>query len=302
MGLVALAMMSAILAIYFATAGFGLRIEGLLLVNPTLRPFAQFAAFIGVTVGSFALGRYEVLRERSMLFITGLLCVLLFFYGARAFLLEVIATPLLIWIMRRGTRVRLLYLLGILAGGFFASAILDAVRYMRFSLSKIILGTGVAVAFGNSFSDTRDFALVLSMWDRSFFLGKTYLAGLLAFIPRFLSPFGVVSARMAGLSPTQHAGLRVGFWGEPYLNFGIPAVVVVSLIAGSVIKLVDMRIKESLLRAPNDVRVYSYTFLGAFVAALANTTTFSSLYSIICLFLFCAFVVVLSRFIKLPLG
>lgn len=307
-GSIALSLMSIILFIYFAKSGFGLRVEGFLLVNPILRPFAQFAAFLGITVGSFALGRYEVRRERPMLIITMLLASVLFFYGARGFLLAVVQAPLLVWIMRRGRRIKLIYLFGILIAGFFASAILDAFRSMNLSLAKIVLGTGMAVAFGNSFSDTRDFALVLSTWDHAYLLGKTYLAGVMAFIPRFLSPFrdrwsyGVVTATMVGFDPSQHAGLRIGSYGEAYLNFGIPAVIVLGLIIGSVTRLIDMRVKECLVGTPSDVRVYSYMFLGTFVGVLSNSTGFSNLYTVLGLFVFCAFVVVLSRFIKLPLG
>jgi hypothetical protein len=203
---------------------------------------------------------------------------------------------------------KLTYLVGIVILGFFASAILDAFRYMNFSLGRILLGTGMAVAFGNSFSDTRDFALVLSLWDHTYLLGKTYLAGFMAFIPRFLSPFrdrwafGVVTATMAGLDPTEHAGLRTGSFGEAYLNFGIPAVILLGLLAGSIMKFIDMRIKECLVRTPLDVRVYSYMFLGSFVGVLSNSTVLSGFYTVLGLFVFCAFVVVLSRFIKLPLG
>ncbi len=218
-GYAAFLLMCAVLAFYFSTVGFGLNLESLLLVRPELRPIAQFAAFLAVTIGSFALGRFEVRRERSMLLLSGLLGVAMFFYGARGFLLALVQLPLIVWLMRRRRRVKLYHLAILVVFAFTASVVLDALRH-HVSIGHAILAAGALIAFGNSFSDTRDFAVVLSFWNHSFFLGKTYLAGVLAFIPRFISPFrdkwalGVVTATMAGLNPRQHAGLRIGNSGE----------------------------------------------------------------------------------------
>lgn len=304
----AIALMGVVLTIYFASVGFGLRIEGFLFLHPELRPIAQFAAFIAITIGGFALGRYEIRRERSMLLLSVLLTVALFFYGARSFILSVIQLPLLVWIIRRRTRFPLLALPLIFIGGLVAATVLDAIRHARFSPKQILLGAGMAIAFGNSFSDTRDFAVVLSAWNKSFFLGKTYIAGLFAFVPRFLSSFrdrwalGVVTATMVGFSPTQHAGLRVGASGEAYLNFGLIAVVPLGLIGGSITKLVDMRVKEAVTRDPQDVRVYGYFLLTVLIGALVNSVNFSSLYTVAMLLIISGGIVLLSRFIKLPLG
>ncbi|HTV09435.1 MAG TPA: hypothetical protein VMD97_10365 [Candidatus Aquilonibacter sp.] len=308
MGIASIGMMAIILAIYFASVGFGLRVEGFLLTHPGVRPFAQFAAFIAMTVGGLALGRFEIRRERSMLILSLLITIALFFYGARAFLASVIQLPFLVWVVRRRTRVSLFFLVGVSVFGLFGAVILDAVRRSHFSLKQVVLSAGIAIAFGNSFSDTRDFALVLSLWDKTFFWGKTYLAGLLAFVPRFVSPFrdkwslGVVTATMAGFSPEAHAGLRIGGSGEAYLNFGLPAVILVGLFAGSVTKLIDMRIKEAVVHDPMDVRVYGYTLLALLVGAVTNTSNFSSLYTVGMLLVFMGLVVLISRFIKIPLG
>lgn len=301
-------MMCAILGVYFRVAGFGFNLESLLIVRPELRPVAQFAAFIAITVGGLALGRYEIRRERSMLVITLLLAGALIFYGARDFLLAIIQLPLLVWMIRRRTRLKLVYLVGIFGFGLFSSVFLDALRHHNLSLSRVVLNAGMSIAFGNSFSDTRDFALVLSFWNHTYFAGKTYLAGLLAFIPRFLLPFrdhwslGVVTATMAGFSPMEHPGLRVGSSGEAYLNFGIPAVIVLGVAVGSVMKLVDMRVKEAITHDPYDVRVYAYFFLVTFAAAFINSVNFSSVYTIALFLLLSAAVILVSRFIKLPLG
>jgi hypothetical protein len=306
-GLFAFLISVAMIVVYFRTFGLGLDVERLSLSHPALRPLIQFGVFLSVAVGSMALGRYEVRRERPMLFLTLLLAAALFFFGSRSALLGMFQLPLLVWMIRRRTRLSLGFVIILLVGGMVGAILLDALRQGA-SLSKALLTAGMMIAFGNSFSDTRDFALILSLWKGTLFLGKTYLAGLLAFIPRVLSPFrdqwafGVVTATIAGFSPTQHAGLRVGTSGEAYLNFGLPAVVLLGLVTGSLGKFVDMRIKESILHHPRDVRVYAYFFLGAIVSALVNSVNFSALYTTLML-LFLSFVLILvSRFIKLPLA
>lgn len=304
----ALLVMSAVLAFYFSIQGFGLSLGTLFKAHPEIRPVAQFAGFLGVSIGSFALGRFEVRRERSMLLLSALLGAALFFYGGRSFLLGVAEAPLLVWMMRLRTRLKLVYLGAIVVGAFASSILLDALRHQDFAIGKVLLNAGISIAFGNTFSDTRDFAVVLSYWDHTFFLGKTYLAGLIAFIPRVISPFrdkwafGVVTATIAGLNPREHAGLRIGNAGEAYLNFGLPAVILVGLFGGSIVRFIDMRVKESIDRAPNDVRAYSYFFLGSFSAVVVNSVGFSDLYTTLELLLLSIFILALSRFIKLPLG
>jgi hypothetical protein len=306
-GVFAFLIMAAIISIYFFINGFGVNVGSLLIVRPELRPFAQFGAFVGVTVGSLALGRYEVRRERSMLLLAMVLGGALSFYGSRFFLLALVQLPILIWMIRLRTRLNLIFLIALFPCALLLSILLDAMRHGS-SVMHALLSAGMLIAFGNSYSDTRDFAVVLSFWDHTFFLGKTYLAGILAFIPRFLSSFrdhwslGVVTAAMAGFKPTEHAGLRIGNSGEAYLNFGIAAVVLVGLLVGSMAKLIDMRIKESIVRDPGDVRVYAYAFLGVIVSALVNSANFSALYTALMVMLLSAALMLLSRFIKLPLG
>lgn len=306
-GLFSFLVMAVMIAIYFALDGFGLNVGSLLIVHTELRPAGQFGAFVGITIGSLALGRYEIRRERSMLLLGLILGGALFFYGSRSFLLAIIQLPMLVWMIRLRTRLKLIYLIALIAGALVLSILLDALRHGS-SVTHALLSAGMLIAFGNSYSDTRDFALILSLWNRTFFLGRTYLAGVLAFIPRFLSPFrdrwslGVVTATIAGFTPTEHPGLRIGSSGEAYMNFGIPAVVLLGIFAGSIAKLIDMRIKESIAHDPRDVRVYGYFFLSAIVGALVNSVNFSALYTTLMVMFLSAALILFSRFIKIPLG
>lgn len=85
--------------------------------------------------------------------------------------------------------------------------------------------------YGSNFSDLRDFAWILSGLYGHYYHGLTYLAGYLAFVPTFLldfrytMAFGRVSTLLAGLDPSRHGGLRPPLFGELYVNFAYPGVV-----------------------------------------------------------------------------
>ena len=95
--------------------------------------------------------------------------------------------------------------------------------------------------YGNTFSDMRDGAYILSGFDNTlkgeFLYGKTYLAGIFSFIPSSISPF-MVEWRFGRFSTTmlfgwaEHFGLRGGNAMEAYLNFGIFGIVVFSIAQG----------------------------------------------------------------------
>jgi oligosaccharide repeat unit polymerase len=103
--------------------------------------------------------------------------------------------------------------------------------------------------YGNSFSDLRDFAWVLSAWDREPFYGKTYLSAFMSFIPSTFSSFrtewgiGRITARLGGFDPKEHPGLRPGSFGEPYLNFGIFGVILIGIVIGYTLRYADNKIK-----------------------------------------------------------
>ncbi|APS29389.1 hypothetical protein NC16_06490 [Pectobacterium brasiliense] len=111
----------------------------------------------------------------------------------------------------------------------------------------------VNIAFGNSFSDLRDFAWVYSYWDREYLMGKTQLAGLLAFVPSSISDFrqdwniGRWTASLVGFDPNIHPGLRMGFFGESYFNFGYLGVFLFGLVSGGILGRQD-KILEKIKR------------------------------------------------------
>ena len=99
--------------------------------------------------------------------------------------------------------------------------------------------------YGNTFSDVRDFALVLSNWNGNYLNGKAYLADLLSFLPtsiseyRFVWNFGRYTVRLAGYDELVHPGFRLGQFGEPFFNFGVLGVVIFGFIGGYLMSFVN---------------------------------------------------------------
>jgi len=139
--------------------------------------------------------------------------------------------------------------------------------------------------YGNNFSDLRDFGWVYSAWDHRFWAGKTYLAALFAFVPRFASQFrdtwglGVATASTVGFDPQVHPGLRPGAFGEGFFNFGLIGVIAVGLMLGIVWRRVDIDVKRALADpSPSMMRAFASSTLLGISGSLAVSAGFSSLY------------------------
>jgi hypothetical protein len=155
----------------------------------------------------------------------------------------------------------------------------------------------VSIFYGNSFSDLRDFAWIMSNWDGTLLLGKTYLAGFLGFIPSFLFPLrqqwnlGPETLKLSGVyvtDPTHiHPGLRGTYLAEAYLNFGILGLLGISIFVGwfflydygGVTAAVERRDKADFA-----VRILRYEMVMAFVLCLYNTSDLSYGYFMIGMF------------------
>ncbi len=306
-GIIASTLISGILLYYFKTAGFGFNLRGLLLVNPVLRSAANFASFYGILIGSYCAARFFRYREPSMLLITGVISVGFLFFGSRAPVVGIFTLAIIIYLIELRLRLKLIWIGGVIVLALTASVLLDALRSPHFSLTRVFGTFVISTFYGNSYSDTRDFALILSFWDRHLFWGKTYLAGLIAFVPRFLSSFrdkwslGVVTASMVGFLPTEHPGLRVGLFGEAYLNFGLLGVAPLGLLVGAVTRLIDLRVKQSLNLLPDSgVLVYSWVTIGMITSVAVNSTGGSTFYTVMLIFIVSWFARRGARFLYNP--
>lgn len=221
-----------------------------------------------------------------MIALTVALFLELALFGSRSSLMNVAVGLLLVGMIRMGPRLKPYWIVIGAMAGLFLAIFLDALRSPNFSIQRMLAGLTLGIFYGNSFSDVRDFAVVLSFWDGTFFWGKTYLAGLLAFVPQVLSSFrahwaiGVVTAGMAGFDSTKHPGLRVGISGEAYFNFGWVGVVAVGLFAGAVVRLVDSETKRAIRLLPTEnLRAYSFWVVLILVGVAENTSGASTVYT-----------------------
>ena len=146
--------------------------------------------------------------------------------------------------------------------------------------------------YGSNLSDLRDFAWMLSGLHDQFYGGLTYLAGYLAFIPTFLLSFrydmaiGRVSALLAGLDPSRHSGLRPPLFGELYVNFAIPGVVIggagFGWVLGRILRWVDHALANTSAQAGYCAPVVVWSGLIAYQVAtsLIFTSGFFGVYVI----------------------
>lgn len=91
---------------------------------------------------------------------------------------------------------------------------------------------------GNNLIDMRDASWVMSQWDFEPLHGITYLGGLTAFLPSGLFPqkkewhLGLTAVRIVGWDDAKHPGLRITFFGESFMNFGLAGVITLGTILG----------------------------------------------------------------------
>jgi len=91
---------------------------------------------------------------------------------------------------------------------------------------------------GDNLIDVRDASWVISRWDFEPLMGKTYLGGLVSMMPSGLFPqkkewhLGLTGVRIVGWDPETHFGLRITFFGESFLNFGLAGVITLGLVLG----------------------------------------------------------------------
>lgn len=101
----------------------------------------------------------------------------------------------------------------------------------------------VTLLYGNTLSDLRDFAWVLQASDArgELLLGRSYVSAMISFVPRGLSDFrekysiGTYTNELIGIDSAVHPGVRGGKFLEPYLNFGLPGVLLFGYVAGNLL-------------------------------------------------------------------
>ena len=282
-----------ILSLYFAHSGFGFDLREYTFVNPALRPVALFISGYSIIIGSHCLARYIEKRERILFSCTILLTIGLLFFGARSNVLAIFINVLLCYLIQLRTKISLFRLMSMISVIIVGGLYLGSVRAGQYSLGDFFELLGAALLYGNTFSDLRDFAWVYALWDHKFWVGKTYLAALTAFVPRFASTFrdtwglGVATATTLGLDPHVHPGVRPGLFGEGFLNFGLIGVVGVGFILGIIARRVDIDVKRAVASPrPSMMKGFASTMLLGVASAVAISSSFSGVYVLGGIYLF----------------
>ena len=104
---------------------------------------------------------------------------------------------------------------------------------------NVIQASFTEAFLGDNLSDLRDGAWVLGQWDYKPLNGTTYLGGLASMIPSAIFPqkkdwyLGLVAIKIVNWPTEEHFGLRVSFFEESFLNFGLAGVVGLAVILGT---------------------------------------------------------------------
>ena len=280
-----LALQLTILGLYFAQSGFAFDLRSYTFENPTLRPIALLISDYSIVIASHCLARYIDRKERILLAGTLLLSFGLLFFGSRGNLLAIYLSVLLCYLVKRRRTISLSRIFGLAVILLAVVFYLGSLRAGEYSIGGFFGSFVFLLFYGNNFSDLRDFAWVYSAWDHVFWAGKTYLAALLAFVPRFASHFrdtwglGVATASTVGFDPQVHPGLRPGFFGEGFFNFGLFGVVAVGLMLGIVLRRVDLDVKSALADPqPSMMQAFASTMLLGVAGGFAVSAGFSGLY------------------------
>lgn len=246
------------------------------LFNLTLCMFSMTIWYLAV--------RYLEWREKTQLYLLILLLILCAFLGSRGSVVGGLILLFSLHVYSKKGRVSLwkcsALVLTLLSLALFLECLRQGLRDPLFSM----LYKTAELLYGNQFSDTRDFAWVLSYWDGDFQYGKTYIAALFSFLPRIFASFreawsyGAYSVTLVGMDPSFHAGLRPGPFGEIYLNFGILGVFFLGTLTGYIMRRCDVRLKEVIVREGSLIRAYTATFPYFFLANFLNTAGFWLLY------------------------
>jgi hypothetical protein len=161
---------------------------------------------------------------------------------------------------------------------------MDSVRTGQYDFATSLSSSLLNLFYGNHFSHTRDFAWVLSSWDETLIWGKSYLAALLSFLPRILSPFrqdwsiSVYANSIVGIDSSLHAGIGLGTFGEVFLNFSYAGVALLGLVVGYILRAADVALKEAVALKQDIIKGYASTLAYIFISSFLITAGFWTFY------------------------
>lgn len=240
---------------------------------------SYFGALVPIC-GMWFLISYMQTKNKKFLYVFLFVLLSSMFSGSRTTMLICLVEGFYIYYFVNKKYIKTKNVICVFVGIFLGAFVLDAFRSGNFSeIEKMYFN----IFYGKTFSDIRDFAIVISHWDGNLWFGKSYLAGVMAFIPREFSDFrGYWSVArqttqvIIGMDDG-HPGYRIGLFGEAYFNFGILGVCLNGLLKGVILAYLSEKIKQYT----NYIKVYSLYSCVMFLDILSNTAQFWKIYTYI---------------------
>lgn len=236
--------------------------------NPSMRPvFNLFSVILSFFILYFY--SYALYKKNKLLYFLGfVLIIITLFFGTRSLVLQPLVSLFFLKSFVDNVKITFKSLCKISFIAFiciYFAIVISNFRSSDNQASPILL----SFLYGNNFSDIRDFAWVMYGWNGDFLFGKTELAGLLSFMPSFISDFrqtwswGVFSTSIVGLNSEVHPGLRPGFFGESYINFGYIGVFLCGFISGFLIHKYDtlIHLENKVGKKYNVYILYTFGFV-----------------------------------------
>jgi oligosaccharide repeat unit polymerase len=211
--------------------------------------------------------------------------ILSFFLGTRTSLLE----PLLILVVLfYGTSAEFFTLKRVVGVGAIFLFLTFASVLLRSGSGAKTMNFERDFFHGNTYSDNRDFGWILDKWSGQYLYGRTYIAGAMSLVPRKYSKFrekwaiGIYTSKVIGYNYKYFAGLRLGFFGEMFINFGLVGVIFLGMLLGFILRKMDHFLKKIFSTNQKDVtKAYSGLFVWNFILCLNVSNNFGALYSLI---------------------
>jgi oligosaccharide repeat unit polymerase len=236
-------------------------------------------------------------KEKKCLALIIVLLLFTIFFGVRSLGLSGLLFLFTQWIYHREGQCSFIKLMGICFGLSFIAVILGQLREGQLNFINFLPILLSKIFYGNNFSDTRDFAWILSYWDEEYLYGKSYVAALISFIPRVFSSIreewgiSMYTNGLTGFDSNVMPGLRPGIFGESFLNFSYFGVVIFGLLFGFAVRYSDCKIKEHVTKSKDIIKGYSYLIVFSLLCTLSVSAGMWSFY----VFLLLNFFVILVR-------
>jgi hypothetical protein len=258
--------------------------RGWFLKQHGLRPLFNFTISLFPIAFAFLSLRYIQFKEKICLKFILILFVFSLFFGIRSLGLGGLLFLLTQWIFYRQGRFSLFKLLMMGCGLFACAVVLGSLREGNLNLLNSLAYFFTCLFYGNNFSDTRDFAWILTFWDGEYLYGKTYIAALISFIPRVLSSvreewsISMYTNALTGFDSEVMPGLRPGFFGEAFLNFSYLGVICFGLLFGFALRYADDRIKSYVTASKDIIKGYSHLVVYSLVSCLSVSASMWAFY------------------------